>query len=69
MVGTRLYVWGLRGKIESFTVAELTQRGQHCHSDDEECNKSIEDFDSQLERVALLASHTATSSTTCKGIK
>lgn len=43
---------------------ELTKGRQHCDSNDQECNKSVEDFDGQLERMALLAPHTAPSSTT-----
>lgn len=48
----------------------LTERRQHGHSNDKECNKSIEDFDCQLQRAALLAPHTTTSAAaTCKNME
>lgn len=48
----------------------LTKRRQHGHSNDKECNKSIEDFDSQLQWAALLAPHAATSAAaTCKNME
>lgn len=42
----------------------LTKRRQHGHDDDEESDKSIEDFDRQLQRAALLTPHAAASAAT-----
>lgn len=42
----------------------LTERRQHGHDDDEESDKSIEDFDRQLQRAALLTPHAAASAST-----
>lgn len=42
----------------------LTKRRQHGHDDDEESDESIEDFDRQLQRAALLTPHAAASAAT-----
>lgn len=42
----------------------LTKRRQHGHDDDEESDKSVEDFDRQLQRAALLTPHAAASAAT-----
>lgn len=45
----------------------LTERRQHGHDDDEEGDKSVEDFDGQLQRAALLTPHaTASAATPCR---